>query len=326
MNSRKQKILHEVGGEPMVAHVYAAANAIADLAPVVVVGPGADEVRELLGSRSAYVVQSEQLGTGHATLMAKTLLEDRSDQVLVVYADMPLLRPETMAQLAQKQSESEAAVVLLTVEGDPSSTFGRIVRGPDGEVSEIVEVAEAALRPDEDAILAITEQNAGVYCFDARWLWRYLAELPIHQARSGPEYYLTDMIGLAFEQGRHIEAFVVDDAAECMGAGTRAELVNVEKAFRRRANDYWLANGVTLVDPDTIFIDQGVYIGQDTIIWPNTYIQGKTKVGEECILGPNAIIRNSQIGARCQIEQAIVEDTTLDNDSVVASYNVVQKK
>ncbi len=326
MKSNKQKILHEVGGQPMVAHVISAAETIADLVPIVVVGPGADGVRELLGRRVEYVIQSDQLGTGHATLMAKSLLEGRSEQVLVVYGDMPLLRAKTIARLAQKQSESGTMVALLTFEGDISSSFGRILRGPDSQVNEIVEVAEAQLRPDKETILAINELNAGVYCFDAGWLWQYLPALPARQARNGREYYLTDMIGLAFEQGRSIEAVAVDDAVECLGAGTRAELVGVEQAFRRRANDYWLANGVTLVDPNTTFIDQEVNIGQDTIIWPNTYIQGKTVIGVECILGPNTIVRNAQIGERCRIEQSVVEDAILDNDMVVGPFKVIRNR
>ena len=326
MKSNIQKILHEVGGQPMVAHVFSAAESIVDMVPVVVVGPDTDEVRELLGSRAEYVIQPDQLGTGHATLMAKSLLEGRSEQVLVVYGDMPLLRAKTMARLAQKQSESGTAVVLLTFEGDISSSFGRIVRGPNSQVNEIVEVVEARLRPNKESILAINELNAGVYCFDAGWLWKYLPALPERKARNGREYYLTDMIGLAFEQGLSIEAVAVDEAVECLGAGTRAELVDVEKAFRRRASDYWMANGVTLVDPNSTYIDQEVNIGQDTTIWPNTYIQGKTVIGAGCILGPNTILRNAQIGERCRIEQSVVEDATLDNDMVIGPFKVIRNR
>jgi bifunctional UDP-N-acetylglucosamine pyrophosphorylase/glucosamine-1-phosphate N-acetyltransferase len=213
--------------------------------------------------------------------------------------------------LAQTQAKTGAAVVMLSVIVAGESSFGRVVRGAAGTVVEIVEVAEAKQRPNTAELLAIQEQNAGVYCFDADWLWANIHDLPLRQARNGREYYLTDMIGLAVAQGRVVEAIATDDADECLGAGTRQELVAVEKAFRRRANARWLANGVTLVDPDSIFIDPDVVIGQDTIIWPNTFLQGATIIGEDCVIGPNSIVRDTQVGNGCVIEQAVVENKTL---------------
>jgi bifunctional UDP-N-acetylglucosamine pyrophosphorylase/glucosamine-1-phosphate N-acetyltransferase len=316
MKSKKQKILHEVGGKPMMAHVFEAAEKVANGLPVLVVGPGADGVRELVGDRAVYVEQPEQLGTGHATRMAMPVLAGRAEQVLVTYADMPLLRAETMWRLAQVQAETGAALSLLSVFGETSSTFGRVVRDEAGTVVEIVEVAEARQRPNPDQYLYIRELNVGVYCFDAAWLWQNIGDLPLRQARNGQEYYLTDMIELAVVQGLRVEGVVTEDADECLGAGTRAELVLVEKAFRRRANYYWLARGVTLVDPDTIYIDPEVVIGQDTVIWPNSYLQGRTTVGEECILGPNAIIRNAQIGDGCWLEQVVIDGDCLSSGSV----------
>jgi bifunctional UDP-N-acetylglucosamine pyrophosphorylase/glucosamine-1-phosphate N-acetyltransferase len=288
---------------------------------VLVVGPGEEGARELFGERAEYAVQPEQLGTGHATRMAEPVLRDRADQVLVAYGDMPLLRAETMAQLAQRQAETSAAVVMLTVLGDPSSSFGRVVRGADDRVVEIVEVAEAKQRQNKEKLLAIRELNAGVYCFDARWLWHNLPHLPLRQARRGQEYYLTDVVGLAVAQGRQVEAIPVADPDECLGAGTRTELVAVERAFRRRANAYWLNHGVTLMDPETIYIDQTVKIGRDTIIWPNTYLLGNSQIDEDCVIGPNVILRDARIGKGCQIVQSVVENTTLDPGSVIKPFS-----
>lgn len=311
MNSKRQKILHEVGGKPMVQHLFEAAVSVSDAPPVLVVGPGGAGVRDLFRAQARYVLQREQLGTGHAALMARDLLRDRADQVLVTYGDMPLLRDETLAQLAQMQRQEEAAISMLTVMGDPDTSFGRVVRAEDGTVREIVEVAEARKRPNTAELLSIRELNAGVYCFDAPWLWRHVDQLPLRQARSGQEYYLTDLIGMAVQQSRRVLALVADDADECLGAGTRAEMVAVEQAFRRRANSYWLERGVTLVDPEATYIDQDVFIGRDTVIWPNTYIQGRTRVGEDCVIGPNAILRDAQVGDHCRIEQAVVEGVEL---------------
>lgn len=320
MNSKTQKILHDVGGRPMVAHVFESAASVADLPPLLVVGPGEDGVQQLFGEQAWYVTQPEQLGTGHAALMAKPLLAGKAEQVIVTYADMPLLRPETLHNLARAQAQQGVLLSMLSVMGDPNSSFGRVVRDEGGKVIEIVEVAEAKQRPNKKELLAIRELNAGVYCFEADWLWEQLPFLPIRQARSGQEFYLTDMVGRAVEQTKGVKAIVVEDADECLGAGTREEMTAVEKAFRRRTNRYWLEAGVTLIDPETTYIDQTVIIGQDTVIWPNTYIQGNSRIGEDCILGPNTIIRNAQIGKDCQIEQAVIEDTILADGTKVDPF------
>jgi bifunctional UDP-N-acetylglucosamine pyrophosphorylase/glucosamine-1-phosphate N-acetyltransferase len=320
MKSKTQKILHWVGGKPMVQHVYEAAVSVADLPPLLVVGPGEAGVSALLGDKVTYTVQPQQLGTGHATQMAEPPLRGQADQVLVTYGDMPLLRASTMRQLAEEQQATGAAIALLTVSGDADSTFGRVMRDENGKVVEIVEVSEARQRPNTEEILAVTELNAGIYCFDGDWLWQHIDQLPVHQARSGQEYYLTDMVELAVSQGRDVVALAINDADECLGAGTRGELLLVEKAFRRRANQYWLDNGVTLVDPDTTYIDQDVIIGKDTIIWPNTYLQGQTTIGEDCVLGPNTIIRQAQLGNGCIVEQAQIEKATLPGGTRVRPF------
>lgn len=324
MQSRKQKILHEVGGRPMVQHVFLAAQIVADLPPVLIVGPGEDGVRSLLGEAATYVVQPEQLGTGHAAQMAASVLEGQSDQVLITYADMPLLRPQTMSQLAAQQRDTGAALAMLSGLGPSESTFGRVVRGRDGHVVEIVEVAQARQRPNAAELLNIPELNIGVYCFDAVWLWANIPHLPLRQARGGQEYYLTDLVEMAARQGLAVEAIVEEDPDEVLGAGTRVELAAVEKAFRRRTARHWLNNGVTLIDPDTTYIDPGVVIGQDTVIWPNTFLQGITRIGEECTIGPNTILRNVQIGDRCWIEQSVIEKGTFA-DGVIIRQNTLIK-
>lgn len=320
MQSQRQKILHQVGGKPMVQHVFETAVSASHIPPVIVVGPGETGVQALIGDAATYVVQPEQLGTGHATQMAAPAVRGRAERVIVTYGDMPLLRPETLARLAETQADTGAAVVMLSVPGEPSSSFGRVVRDENGRVREIVEVAEAKRRANTDDLLAIRELNAGVYCFDGPWLWQHIDDLPLRQARSGPEYYLTDMIETAVSQNRLVAAIVTDDPDECLGAGTRRELVVVEQAFRRRTNNHWLDRGVTLVDPATTYIEPDVTIGQDTIIWPNTYLQGKTAVGQECVLGPNTIIRDVQLGDRCRMEMVVVEDVILPADTHIPPF------
>ncbi len=323
MQSKKQKILHEVGGKPMVSHIFEAAEAVATMPPILVVGVDADGVQRLIGSRAQYAMQSEQRGTGHATMMAEPLVKGQADQVIVTYGDMPLLQADTLSRLAQTQAKTGAAIVILSVMGESTSSFGRVVRDRNGYVAEIVEVAEARLRPNTPELLAIRELNVGVYCFDGPWLWQQIHALPLRQARSGQEYYLTDMVELAVQQERPVEALVIEDADESLGAGTRAELVAVEQAFRRRANRRWLNNGVTLIDPASTFIDPDVTIGQDTIIWPNSYLQGETSIGADCIIGPNTIVRQAQVGDGCRLEQAVVENTRLEDGTIVGPFERV---
>ena len=324
MLSKKQKILHEVGGKPMVQHLFETAVSLSTVPPVLIIGKGGDGVRQLFGNRAQYAVQDEQLGTGHATQMAQSLLAGAAEQVIVTYADMPLLQSETLHKLTELQAEAQTAVALLSVMGSPESPFGRVVRDENGRVAEILEVAQAKRQPNAADLLAISEQNAGVYCFSADWLWENIHKLPLRQARSGPEYYLTDMIALAVEQNRGVVAMTAE-ADECLGAGTRAEMVAVEKAFRCRANNYWLAHGVTIIDPDNTYIDPDVTIGQDTIIWPNSYLQGQTAVGQDCIIGPNTVLRDTAVGDGCIIEQAVVQGVVLAAGTAVELFTVLKK-
>ena len=321
MQSKRPKIMHEAGGKPMILHLFESAEKLSALPPVIVVGPNENSVQQLIGNRAQYVVQEEALGTGHATLMAQSLLADKADQIIVTYADMPLLRQETMFKLADVQRRIGASVVMMSVMGDPSSTFGRVVRGYHGYVTEICEVAEAIRRPNGEAYLAIRELNAGVYCFQSSFLWNNLPNLPLRQARVTSEYYLTDLIEIAAKQGKIVEAIAIDDPQECLGAGTRAELVEVEAAFRQRTIRKWLGNGVTIINPAQTYIDTEVEIGQDTIIWPGSYLQGKTVIGADCVIGPNVIIRSSQIGARCVIEQAVIENCVLPDETHIPAFS-----
>lgn len=320
MNSKYQKILHEVGGKPMIVHAFETAVAVADLPPLLVISPDETQLQPLLGNQASFVVQPEPLGTGHAAQMGASLLRDKSDQVLITYGDMPLLRPETAVRLADAQRENQAVISLLTVMGEPSSSFGRIVRHTDGRVLEIVEVAEASQRSDPSRWLDIRELNAGVYCFDAEWLWAHVDQLPLRQARSGPEYYLTDLIETAVSQGQRVAAMVVEDADECLGAGTRQELALVEQAFRRRAVRRWLNRGVTIIDPAHTYIDQDVQIGQDTVIWPNSFIQDGSIIGEDCVIGPNTIVRAATIGNHCWLEQVVVDGVTIPAKTAVPPF------
>ncbi len=320
MNSKRQKILHHVGGKPMVQHVYEVAAGVVTVPPLLIVDSENSSVEAVLGEAAQYVVQAEKLGTGHAVKVAMDALPETVEQVVLLLADMPLVRHESLTALLEQQAQSGAAVVLLTLTHELPSSFGRIVRDESGNVVEICEVAQAKLRPNSDELLAIREVNPSIYCFDAAFLRQHIADLPLRQARSGQEYYLTDMIELAVHKGLLVEAIASDDADEGLGAGTRAELVTVDRAFRQRAVAAWQAQGVTIIDPDSTYIDTDVRIGRDTIIWPHSYLQGDTLVGEDCVIGPNSIIRSAEIGSGCVIEQSVIENVVIAADTIVPPF------
>ena len=306
MKSSRPKVLHRLGGQPLVEYALAAAQSLTDQRPVLVIGHGADAVRAALGERVVYVAQAEQLGTGHAVQQAAPLLKGRSDYVVVTYSDMPLIRVESLHALAETQARHLGPLTMLTVMASHPSDFGRVVRDETGKVLAIVEVAQAT--PEQKRI---TELNPGAYCFKADWLWATLPRLPLSPKG---EYYLTDLIGLAVAEGGDVATVVSEDEAEAIGINTRAQLAEAEAALRQRVNERWMAEGVTLIDPATTYIEPSAQLGRDTVVMPNTHIQGRSLIGEDCVIGPNTIIRDTTIGDRCQVECSVLEGAFLADE------------
>ncbi len=308
MKSRTAKVLHPIAGRPMVDYGVEAARQLGSQPPVLVVGKQSEAVREYIGDRAVFVEQTERLGTGHATLMARDVLRGRSDLVLVFYADMPLLRAKTLRRVVETHTASTAqpALTMLTLVADDPRGFGRVVRRADGTVAAIVE--EAAATPEQ---LAIHELNVGVYVFDAAWLWEALPRIQPTPPKN--EYYLTDVVALANADGRAVLAVEGDDPDELIGINTRVHLAEAEAALRRRINRAHMLNGVTIVDPATTYIAADVSIGMDTVIWPNTHLRGATTIGEGCVIGPNAVLSNATVGDDCTVIASVIEDSTLKN-------------
>lgn len=318
MKSSLPKVLHPVAGKPMIWHALRAVATSTTEKPVVVIGHGADEVKGYLGESAQTVRQEPQLGTGHAVMAAENLLRGKSNLVVVCYADMPLLRGETLQKLVETQKQNKGPMSLLTVVADDPRGFGRIVRGRDGTVSAIVE--EYVATPEQ---LQIKELNVGGYCFDAKWLWEALKRIPKNPKKG--EYYLTDTVELAVKDGLPVYATAMDDLEETIGVNTRAHLAEVEAAMRRRINEAHMLNGVTMIDPASSYIEADVKIGRDTTIMPNTYLQGKTELGEGNVVGPNTIIRDTKIGNGCKILASVLEGATLENDVDMGPFARLRK-
>ena len=317
MKSSLPKVLHPVAGKPMVVHAIESAREVSEATPVLVVGVGADQVRAVVGDRARYAVQEQRLGTGHAVLQAKSLLLGQSDIVLVTYADMPLLRTETLQRMVQRHRETSPTLTMLTVIEDDARGFGRVLRDAAGAVTAVVEEADAT--PEQ---LAIRELNTSSYCFDAGWLWSRLDQIPVS---AKGEYYLTDMVGMAVSEGRRVEALTTDDPSEALGVNTRVHLAEAEAVLRRRINEAWMLSGVTIVDPATTFIEAGVTLGRDTVVYPNTYLEGETQIGAGCRIGPNTIIRDSTLGDRCAVLASVIEGGTLEDDVDIGPFGHLRK-
>ena len=309
MKSRTPKMLHKLLGKPLVMHSLSSVIGISNLPPVVVVGHGSEDVtqalRDVFGDRVQFAIQAEQLGTGHAVMSAEEMLSGKSDLVLVTFADMPMLREETITSILKFHQESGNFLTMTSVVGDVPRGFGRVLRDKGGNVVAIVE--EAVATPEQ---LKVREYNISVYCFDANWLWENLRNI-----KTSPkgEYYLTDLVAMAVEQGKKLDAFILQDPTEGLGINTRVDLADCELAMRKRVIRQWMLDGVTFLDPESCTIESDVVIGQDTVILPNTHLRGSTRIGENCQIGPDTTLSDTTVGNDCMITYSVTEKASLGN-------------
>lgn len=314
MRSRRPKVMHSLAGQPMITYPIDTLRQLGIPRIVTVVGRGAAEVKGLLGDAGdiAYAEQAERLGTGHAVLQARAAVGE-AKQILVLNGDVPLIRPETLRRMIAHHLHWRVDLTILTARVNNAGDLGRVIRDGNGLPFRIVEAAD---RGTDDGA---AEVNIGVYCFRSDWLWPRLAALPRH---SNGEYYLTDLVNVAAsDEGRRVEVWPLHDPDEGLGINDRAQLAHAEAVIRERVRRRLLAEGVTLVDPATTYIDAGVEIGMDTIIHPNTYIHGRTRIGEECVIGPGSIIVDSVIGHNCRVTASMLEEATLEDDVDIGPFS-----
>ena len=322
MKSARHKVLHRLAGKSMVWHVLTARRE-AGFAPertTIVLGEGAEEVRAEVerhfpDASFRFVLQERQLGTGHAVLCARQAVPDDVESILVAYGDTPLLRAETiLALLDQRRSDDArgAPVTLVTGVLENPQDLGRIVRGKDGGVRAIVEQRDAS--PEERAIKEI---NSGFCAFRAAWLWE---ELPrVQPARNG-EIYLTALAERAVTEGAGAGALVVDEITEAIGVNTRAQQAEAELILRRRIAVRLMAEGVTLQDPATTYVDAGVQVGMDSVLYAGTHLLGETRIGADCEIGPNSYVRDSLIADGCRVFLSVLDGAELDGEVTVGPY------
>jgi bifunctional UDP-N-acetylglucosamine pyrophosphorylase/glucosamine-1-phosphate N-acetyltransferase len=299
MKSDRPKVLHDLCGKPMLGHVIQTARALRALPIVPVIGHGAEMVRKALSHEDLnFVLQEQQLGTGHALLCAEPCLQGFTGDLLLLCGDVPLLRETTLRALLTHHRETLASVTILTAEMADPTGYGRIIRGSNG-VERIVEDKDASIQER-----TVKEINTGIYLFRAPLVFSLLHQLDNRNAQK--EYYLTDVVAAARKAGERVEALLVADAEQTMGINDRVQLAQAAAIMRQKINAAHQITGVTLVDPATTYIDQDVVIGADTLIHPGVHLRGKTTIGHSCQIEPGVVVTDCSIGDRVHIKSGSV--------------------
>lgn len=313
MKSSLYKVLHLVCGKSMVEHVVDHLSTLNIEQIVTIVGHGADSVRNVLGERSQYALQETQLGTGHAVMQAESILGECEGTTIVVCGDTPLITPETLELLIKNHTEQNAKATILTAIAPDPTGYGRIIRNADGNADKIVEHKDC----NKDELL-IKEINTGTFCFDNKLLFKTLKNVTNNNSQG--EYYLTDVIELLKKQGEVVAAYCSPYFEETLGINDRVALAQAEKFMQRRINENHMKNGVTIVDPSNTYIQTGVTIGKDTLVYPGCLISGNTDIGEDCIIGPNTEIRNCQIRNKTEIKHSVICESEIGEEVSIGPF------
>ncbi len=320
MKSSRAKVLHEVLFKPMLLHVLNTIRSL-DLAHTyVIVGHQREKVAELVSPYNATcVTQDEQLGTGHAVLCAEDALGGAVGTVLILSGDVPLVQAESLRAMLAAHAEIMPALTLMTATLDNPANYGRIVRDNKGRLLEIVEEKDA-----DEAQKAIHEVNAGIYCADTAFLFKALRKVGIDNKQG--EVYLTDIVKIGIAMGLQVETFSGAGGAELLGINSRSELAAANRHLQQRKNSELMAGGVSLVDPETIFIQQEVKIGADTIIHANVQVSGNSTIGSGCTIGPDVVLHRCTVGDNVMIGpfSNLAGCTVRDNEVIAPHSSLVR--
>ncbi|GJL65787.1 MAG: bifunctional protein GlmU [Nitrospirales bacterium] len=324
MKSAMPKVLHLVAGKPMVWYMAALARRVADSAVAIVIGHGAEQVRAYLDHETstlapfAVVEQTEQLGTGHAVQQARSVVVGETQPVakhcLILNGDTPLLTEATVRTLLDSHESSQATVTILTTILENPKGYGRVVRGSESQVLQIVEDRDA-----NDREKSIQEVNVGTYVVNTSFLFESLETLQPQNAQG--EYYLTDIIGMAVAQNLRVSALVTSDTKETIGINNREHLALAECEMRQRVCRKWMQEGVTLVDPSRTSIDADVVIGRDSTLYPDVQLEGRTVLGESCTVRSHTRITNSIVGDRTKVlDCCVIDETEIDHGAKIGPF------
>jgi len=315
MCSNLPKVLHKVLGKAMIDHILLTVESLTPKGIAVVTGHASEMVREHVGQpvNLEWVIQDKQLGTGHAVKQCEQVIRDVRD-VLIVCGDTPLLQVDTLATLVDKHRESNADVTVLTASPTDPFGYGRLVRDDQNRVSSIVEEKDATA--DQRSI---TEVSSGIYCVRYEVLFDLLHAIGNRNAQH--EYYLPDIVPLALQAGQSVEAVLMDDADEMLGVNDRVHLAHVEDRMQKRIIEEWQRRGVTIEKPDTVRIEASVKIGIDTVIQAGCYLIGATEIGDECRVGPNAVLVDAWLDDRVNVYAfSHINSAAVGSNAVIGPY------
>ena len=313
MKSQLPKVLHPILGKPMVSYVIEASRKAKVDRTLLIIGHKADLVRQTLGSEYEYVEQTQQLGTGHALMMAAEALGKIQGDVLTLAGDTPMLTGQILRKLINHHKKTRAAATLMTAVLDPPPAYGRIIRDASGRVRHIVEERDAS--PEERRI---TEVNTSHYCFQSEKVFPLLSGLNTQNDQG--EYYLTDIIKILVQEGERVETFSSKDPTILVGINSRLELSNASNLLKKQIIEKMMNNGITILDPSSVYIESDVKIGKDTIIHPFSSLIGKTTIGPRCAIGPQVKLKDTKIGEDCSIEFSVIERRKIENGATIGPF------
>ena len=319
MNSDICKVMHKISGKPLAKWVKDKLDDAGCEKEVMVVGHKKEQVMEFFGDSVLYSEQNEMKGTGHAVMVAQPHFEGSSTTVMVLCGDAPLISEGLIRSVVDFHKKSGSCATVVSAKLDNPFGYGRIIKDKDGALLKIVEEKDAS--EDEKKV---NEVNSGMYCFESEYLFDALSKIKNDNAQG--EYYLTDTISVLKSEGKKVFAYTADDANEILGVNNRIDLANAQKIKNAEIVKKHLVNGVTIIDPETTYIDDEAVIGSDTVIYPNTNIRGNCKIGSFCEIGPNSVLTDTIIGNGVTFLNSVANGAFVGDDTTVGPFAYLRPK
>lgn len=317
MKSKMPKVLHKVCGKPLSKWVIDASKAAGADKVCAVVGHKAETVKEVLGDVCEFALQAEQKGTGHAVMQAIDVIKNSKGEVVILNGDTPLITAETINKAIEYHKNNGNQATVITAILDDATGYGRIVRDNDGSVLKIVEQKDASEEEKK-----INEVNSGMYVFDAQSLVYALDKITPNNAQG--EYYLTDTLEILLSAGKKIGGYATSDNDEIRGINDRVQLNEAEKIMQKRINEYHMRNGVTMRNPESVYIEDGVEIGNDTEICQNVTIKSGTKIGSDCVIGSGSMLDGAVIHDGVDVLSSVILESEVDEGTHVGPFAYIR--
>ncbi|WP_132283366.1 bifunctional UDP-N-acetylglucosamine diphosphorylase/glucosamine-1-phosphate N-acetyltransferase GlmU [Natranaerovirga hydrolytica] len=316
MKSKTPKVLHKILDKPLLDYVIESAKEAGAKEICVVVGHKSELVKETTYDDVQFVTQEEQLGTGHAVMQAKEFIGEKG-QTIILFGDTPLITGDTLIKLKDYHSQAKNAITVLSTKVNDPKGYGRIIKDVNGNFIKSVEEKDAT---SEERM--VNEINSGMYIYDSKVLYESLDLVNNDNAQG--EYYLPDTLSIALGKNYKVNTMCTEDPSEILGVNSRVQLAQAQKVIQERINHYWMEEGVTIINPENTYISKDATIGKDTTIYPSVMIEGKTKVGEECIIGLNTRIKDSIIAKGCSIEQTVILESEVGKNTTIGPFAYIR--